>query len=1651
MEITVDSGGVPASPTHIPFTEVTLGATGDDPAFVHAFTGDGSPTFVRFVNGCPPTFNPGVRFSMWSFENEILATGVSGFRVDLKGPCNWLWRNDDSKDSVVKPIFGEFFAGLGGWTKGLQSMQMSSRVLVEIDPKVAKACAVCLHIPLITVNEAYDMICQGVVPPKCVLLGDLMEVKTWTVISFYQLEVACMSPPCQPWSRASRETGLLVKDGKVFAQVVRMSPMVGIKVINAENVGAITVHPHFKHLIRFVEQQLYEIVHSVVIDSYPYLPIRRERWLVSICKKTFRIPDLIKEWAGKIKFPGISQGVATLASRDCVQEHFGEGEWIEMMPCPQAIIMMNNPDYLPNQFGKLPNQSVYQSRICNQDMPIGGAMAMYGKQHTLPVDLLKQKGLFTSLFRKEGSHDPPRYYTAWEFLAAMQWPMDTYLPNDKHDAWHAAGNAICIPHTVLCLFRMHGCLGDKSPWGDTIISLRKICWNVFEKSIKLSCMVPEVVDDLKRLTFVSNEEVQIDDTPKKRVSRVETGMQITSPKVPEVPKQEQQKSSAAPPVVEVVDCTPENQAFVVSEKAEGSGIIKEEHETTGGNDCNHIEAITGTFTKVLRKTFSIIDLDKEEQDIAPVNLHDRFEQAANENKIDRIFKKRAINDEDTWHFEKNDLLGFLKNDPKAIENFFACCTCEEMKLMMTQVMHKSGIPKIWPMHRQVMLINPKSRWSCVTIVAYGQTVMNILQEFLPYARPNQFYAVRVNDKDVSPQSVPPGIDSIIVSFVPVEALCNIETPDGTKIQGKVDATTKFRDLTMFVSQRTGLHCESVSVYHKGRKMHAAEPVCLCDSPDFQVRHNTVVKLPSEIPIVAMKPEIIIPPFHSDIMISSQSDTIRFSIRHPVWSSVRTVTASVHESVETMLNRLIPDMKNNCKVSLGSQTFESLNDIEIGSLNIGVSYEVNFAASKPYPTTKLEIILPCDIVEQMALGKKNEQNPNQVCRWIRTPFQTKAYEQWFDGSITVCGLVAQYFAHCQSQQTVLAMVDGKAVDPRIELRSIPTEKILTLRSCPLVGGGKEKDKDVKKILWDQFSARGVPEDLVQSRIEGFLAKITPDKIRTHAGETWARQWVSLKQLANEAHFRLITTDELRAYQNKRKTDKYQGSESIASTKPSSAGSSVSTRQSNENTIKKLNLQEICLDMSYFKAESGGVQMISVENFGPDSSGVTVMHAESAVKYLPIKRLSAEHLAIISVGNKPLGESQIRMAPATNGKGEPILVPICILNFGDVSVSFQEGTMKAVLPTQEAMVIEFTIYRSEVETWEDVKSPLVYMGKKIAETKTTKVLSTWAIKSYSNLRKVVSHADAEYIHGYMRVLESQADPFLARSGWFGIYLTPKNQMKKPHESYSIVAVPNKGIEHLQALVQSTKNTLGIVKTSNALAVRCRREHIFTIRKHIFPELPLQEEGVYAPGDKLYVLKYLESHTNTSELTQALRTLGWEDAKALKPLGPSSWSIAAPSDPPSSHVCLNSDFVVIVAQGRPNVAIRPAQDVPPTAAFIGDRLQKPATEPSVNRFEELKQELNGQVQALVEAKIQESSKEIQGLKQSLNKTNENIEKLKDAQVKTETKISEVESAVQASGESLLTRLNGMFGDLQNNICQRLDRLEAPQEEKETKRPRL
>ena len=1680
METSVDLGKDPFVDCHGEFKEVTVTAGATEPFQVHTVDSSGAQVLLNFKNGAPPAFVKGAVITVKDHVVRKLSSGLEVIDIDMRGPCRWVWRSTSGKHSEIRPNFGELFSGLGGWSRGLQAMRIRPKVLVESNQVVAEACAASLGLKAIKASDLYDELCKGIPPPECIIVGDLTDPIVWTLLSYYELHVLCMSPPCQPWSRAARESGLDVKDGKAFAIVFFYAEKLGVRVINVENVGNILHHPHFDTLQKYIKKNGYQVLHSGKYDVHPFLAIKRERWLATFGVRGLHVPGSTKEAANQVRFPLISTGPATMQNRDCIQQHFENGEWDRLLPCPDAIIKLSNPELLPQKFVQPEGKSVYQTRVNVGDQCMGGAMAMYGKQHTLPLDLLKQKGLFTSLIATEKCGNVPRYYSAWEILAVMAWPMDTILPSDKHDAWHAAGNAISIPHTILCLFKMHGVLQSASPWGNEFFNLKKLCTGMFNRAIKLSNMIPCTIDSLTKLRFVQEaNEGRVQDTPSRQVQLSIESSPVVSPDmgVPrsnpfarvhniaqEAPTEESfpfmslcrvcPKPEVDKPDVGVEFPKTPNTEIVKTECPEQLGEterlirdfgIQRTNDGTGGS--------RGTFKQLGAPVNTVIDIESDgDEFLQPKNLTESFLDVATESSETSLRRKRIAHDDDTWGFNHMPDGNFFVIDDDIVASSFRLININDMNSMLQRALHNTGINRIWPMVRDMMLINPIDKWSCVTLTSFGMSVIEMIREVLPHAKASHFQGVRVNDQSVVPQSIPPGHSSVVISFIPVFTQCNVKIDSGEVILCQVDVTTTIGDLKKQLQVKTGLNTEIISLSQNERKLSAGEFVCQCQSPDFRLRINAQVHLPRDIPVAHSKPQLIMPPSHSDICIPSTADSVRFVIRHPIWSTVRTIACPIDDTIGSMLKKLLPDLTTTCELSVSCNGSGILNDLQVKNLNMTSTYEIEFGCTRPYPVAKVEIVPSTTIDEQMSIGSISERIDTPYVKiWVRSPFQTKPYEKHFPSNMTAQCLAGMYFAHSTSPQSVMVMIDGKLIDPRVKLGVIEKDKVLTFRAAPLLGGAKEKDKDVKKILTDQFSSRGVPEDLIAARVDGFLSKVSADKVRTHSGETWARQWVSIKSLANESRFRLITTDELRAFQNRKKSEKPQDSASTLSTK-SSTGSSISQKANSEQSAKKLNLTEIHLDLSYFKAGDSSLKQLQSEEFGPDGCGITVMHIDSAQKFLPVKRLSADPLAIVAIGSQNRNDQTIRMAPAMNAKNEPILVPFTIFNFGDTEVVFSAGSIKAELTTQTAMVVEFTILRVEVENWEDAKSALVYLGQKIGETKTSKVLSSWAVRAYSKDRKQCDHQQASYIHGYLRVLESQADPLLARSGWSGIYLVPKNSMKRPHESYSIVAVPNKSIDEMKALVQSTKNALGIIRTSTALAVRCRREHAFTIKKLIFPELPLQEEGAFEPGDKLYVLKHLEAHTNTGELTSALRSLGWSDAKALKPLGPNSWSIAAPDDPPASHVCLNNAFVVISAQARSNSVLSFGAKIPPTAAFVAGATTEGVKESTSSRLDELKVDLQGQVQAMVEAKFQESKKEIGILKQSIGQAKDSIEQIKTVQASTDKKVQEVENTVKSSSDGLLAKLTSMFGDLQNNLNNRLDKLETKQEidEKDTKRPR-
>eukprot|EP00434_Breviolum_minutum_P000440 symbB.v1.2.000375.t1/scaffold17.1/size449391/12 len=1316
-------------------------------------------------------------------------------------------------------------------------------------------------------------------------------------------------------------------DGRVMAFVFYMAKSVGIRIINAENVSAIQSHPHYVDLIKFIQTQGYQITHGGTYEVFPLLPIKRDRWLATFHHQSIPVPPYVREGAERVKFPKISFGVAFIGMRDCVQKFLSEEEKAEMTPCVEAILALSDPKLLPRGFEKHHNGNIVQSRTMNEHNPLGGAMASYGSQHLIPKSLLLQRGLFTALFKPEDGNEKPRYFTPWEFMAAMYWPKGVKLPADVREAWKAAGNAIAIPHVVLCLYKMHGALRDFSPLGNVFINLKQMLQVVDNYRLKLS--------NVKQVIFETRSLIDCTDS-------------------------NHHHASESPPGVQKII----NHSPVVSPNVEQKRFV-----------CKEGCSIDGLFDQ-----YPMVDM---------------------------------------------------------------------MDTLRTALKH-SGVEMIWPMSRVVMFSNPINAWSKTTVVPHHYTIMEIIKVFLEHAKPRDFSLVKVNGHHVTPSSIIPGLAEAIVAFVPVKFAIQVATFEGKGYEIMVDVTYTIADVKGRLQDICGFHPDSIDLSYDDCKIEAWKYVALYPNRSFKIIRVSRVVLPMDIPTVPMTPKKMIPPEHSDVGVPNEGAKIRFAARHPVWSSVRTVVCGTNQSFDDVVHALFPDLKSHCVIKVGTCLKEINGKMMLKHIAMSGDYEIVFDSSKPYPVTRLELVMGASIVDQMKIGTKEiVPSHERVERWIRSPFQTKAYPKIFSKDLTLTRLSAMYFAHSEAKHGLLTLVNGKCCDPRTTLGEIDPNDVITIRTCPLVGGAKEKekDKDVKNMLHSQLTARGVPVDLVDSRVEAIMAIVSADRFRTHIAESHPRQWVSIKALANEARFRLITTEELKGFQNRKKDAKPMDSQSEAAS--SSIGSSVSTKATSGD-VRKLSLDEIQIDLTYFQTKAGSVKQLSQESFGPDAEGVAIMHAESAKKF-PVCRLSPSHLAIIAVG-KSSYDQNVHLAPAINGKGQAILVPVCIYNYGDEEVHFNVGPNKVELNIEEALVVEFTIVRQEVENWDVVKSPLVYIGQSIAETKNAKIMTSWAVKAFGKDKRPCDHGKADYIHGFLRILESKADVLLARSGWAGIYLVPKNASKKPHEAFTIVHVPNKDIDEMKALAQSTKHALGIVRTSQGLALRSRREHAYNIKKAVFPELPLVEEGSFQMGDKMYILKHLQAHTSTDQLSTALQKLGWDGAKALKPVGPDAWSIAAPAPPPTPHLCINQHFVVITEQGsHGKLAHVDAPKVPPSAAFVVNQPSAVvAVSPVVSRFDEIKVELQNQVKAMVEEKIGETNQKVQGIQQSIEKTQTAVDNICKAQQATEAKVKEVEVSVQSSSQNILTQITSMISSLQNGLNSRLDKLEENTSEKDPKRMR-
>ena len=1157
-----------------------------------------------------------------------------------------------------------------------------------------------------------------------------------------------------------------------FPALIQMAEHVGVRLIVAENVASIELHEHFGPLRYFAKKCGYSMIHSTSIDAYPFLPIKRNRWIAAFAWHDL-VPDReIMDMIDGYRFPRMKMAPATMGARDCIHFSLQDYEKIELQPSALAMVKMCCGDFLPKSFVKVPGSTVLQSRIKTYHDPLQSAMASYGSQHELDDQLLREKGLFTILYTGEKDRSQPRYYSPFEFLASMAWPAKVSLPTDLRKAWRAAGNSITIPHVVLALFKSHAALGKNSLWGSKIFNLKELMTVVLSERISLTHF-KQVVNDFRQLEPCTDLSTQSgsDEASRVRINHPSPcpglGLSVVESPMPKevmIEREDEAIQSEQDPQVVLSPLTHGGFGLPGSQPPIAVKSRKICCKDPLWEAVNRYEPNSPG----IEIAESILDsariIPRESSDPAR-SLHSAFDLVGDHKGDSGLKGKRPFQEDDTWGLDscREGPSFHGKDDPHPSIDNDAWLRDMEKKLFDT------GVARIWPMTRMVLFVNALNHWNALTPVEFHLSVMGMLKKIFPHATPHDFRIVRVNDQDVCPGSIPAGLGKILISFVPLVCQVPVILLNGETRQVECDVTTTCDEFIQKIHERFGLHPSSFSLVCDDSPIIRKSFVLEKKKGSWKIVKMILVQLPSEVPTVYSPIDFAIPPKHSDVFVPAPVCSIRLAARHPVWSTVRTVSVSLDATLGEALNILFPDLSFKCSIVIANLGEYMPEDLKLRCLNQYVRHEVAFHSLKGFPVTDLELIEKVSFPDQMKIGDPSFQEQPVVKRWIKSPFQSKAYEKHFHENASLARIAGSYFAHADSKQALLVLQDGKCIDPRTLIKDVPEISIITIRACPLLGGAK--NADVRKMLHDQFLARGVSEDNIPARIDAIVAEVQPDKLRMHVAEEHMKQWSSIKHLANEAKVRLITVDELRKFQSPKKAERSE-TQSTASTNASKSSASSSK--------KFIDMSEVKVDLSYFRAAGKAVTILSPEQFGPDAVGVAVMHADKAERFLPPSKLSSEHLAIVAVGVKSIGSIQSKMIPASNCKGEPMLVSACLLNFGDVEVSFQNGDVSAELHGQEAMVIEFSIIRKETDDWDSVKSPLLYLGQNFADIKNAKILSSWTVRFFTNAKKQTDHSKADYVHGFFRVLVSQVDGIITKSGWAGVYMTPKNASKRPHEA-------------------------------------------------------------------------------------------------------------------------------------------------------------------------------------------------------------------------------------------------------------------------------
>eukprot|EP00438_Fugacium_kawagutii_P021448 Skav208595 [mRNA] locus=scaffold3715:119990:124616:+ [translate_table: standard] len=989
----------------------------------------------------------------------------------------------------------------------------------------------------------------------------------------------------------------------------------------------------------------------------------------------------------------------------------------------------------------------------------------------------------------------------------------------------------------------------------------------------------------------------------------------------------------------------------------------------------------------------------------------------------------------TWHFSVADPI-----EPQA--TLVQSDQCDELPLQTFQI--EEGKITVEQCRRQcqeqhgcvnVQIHHDQGFWAVVFNLKNPKSVKHVLSLVLPHAKPEHFDEIMLNNIRVVFSSCPTNLKSWHLTFKTKKVQCVVYGnlfPKETAVN--VDVIWTFQDLVAFVAADLAILPQQIRISHDDQTMQW----------DHFVLAEAVNRFKMEIQPLALTFDEQHAEQSVDQVEITPAPKIRITFVQPGWNSIRTAafdeTINVADAIAVMLPNTCD--QNRPRFYVNSQVVDDqceLRDLLNSKLCIRFTDRSN-------PWIEVTEVPVSVIQADKRHVDKYEGRPNQQF-WVKGPFDARDKQCRLPIMMPIYETAADYIPFVHVPTTLMILQQGQGIEAGFCMEEVNPYCTMEIRVCPLIGGAKNNDGACKKLR-TILASKGVDEAALDARVAMITAKIPISEINTLLSHDEASAWTALKKRANEMKLRMITNQELKEFQKTQRL-KAASSNTLNDPKPKK-GAKPMKRKVDEGP------KQVTIDPVHFKGGDKPMKLIDVSQWGPDKSGLLITTVEQAQKLLPVRNITPDPMAMLVLTNEPFQGTSPIAIPAVTMQGHPVLASVCIVNYGDAPVTFTPQIPKRTLKVVETSIIEVTIRRQMVLQWTEAQSVSNYMGLHLPEIRNSKVISQWSFSAYDEKRNKCAHADAVYIHGYIKIAEELLDSTLARSGLAGIFLQVRTQDKRPDQRFGVIPMFGATLEEVLKMAKNIPNVLGIVQTGKdqVFSLRARKEHLADIKKVALPESIRQQQGDIPPGATYWYLKHVRQSTGCKELTEALVGLGWE-ASAVKPIGMSTWLVCSKTDPPASHICLGDDYVAVhpmKSHANKSQNLNPVLKMAAVSVVPHEEVSDDAS--TASRLSDLRTDLEERLTHLVNQKMSQCDEKIGALAGTVSEVQSQMTNVTTVTEQTRNDLltmNEQHKALQQqidnNNQGLITQMKSLFDTMQSELKSELAKNDGAKSPKRSK----